>query len=130
MSANVVKTRTAEFFIDDNRILWTIVFPDVLIDEHDAFDNLLVVRNLTNGKPIRKILDARASGWKMSEEAKESGKKNYKPELTIARAILINSGLGTHLLNFIKTVFNQSYPVKYFKNEQEAINWLLTIDEK
>jgi hypothetical protein len=53
------KTRTCEIFIDELGILHVKILAGVIIDKEDAADNFVVVRNLTEGKPILKLVDAR-----------------------------------------------------------------------
>ncbi|MBC7863646.1 MAG: hypothetical protein IAF38_11760 [Bacteroidia bacterium] len=101
------------------------MLPDVLVDELDLYDNLLVMRTLTGGKKCLKLLDARARGWKTTADAKKLVEKNPDEEKTIARAILIQSTFGKTLSNFISKFNFNDAPVKYFSEEQEAINWLL-----
>jgi hypothetical protein len=127
MSNNSVRTRTVEFFIDSFEILHLKLLPEVLIDEYDVYDNLLVIRNLTRGKPVLKLLDGRAEDWQMTKKGKEATKKIFESESTIARAILVNSNATKNLMNLFARFSPKEIPQKYFSKEEEAIEWLRAV---
>jgi hypothetical protein len=119
-------TRTAEFFFDENEILIIRILPEILIDELDIYDNNLVIRNITGGKKCARLFDARAKNWKMSDTAKSETRKQYDPEKIAALAILINSSLGSGIMNFFNRFSFMNVPHKYFTEEKVAKEWLLS----
>ncbi len=127
MKGKQVITRTAKFFIDDNDILHIVMLPDVLVDELDIYDNYLVVRDLTERRVMLRCFDARANDWSMSEKAKIIAKQTFENKSAKAVAILIKSGITSSLLNFFNRFGDPEMPRKYFDNEKEAINWLLSL---
>ena len=129
MPTSTVKTRTAEFSVDANKILHITMLPDVLIDELDVYDNNLVVRNLSHGKNLFRLIDSRAKDWSMTDGAKKIIEEKIAPEKGISRAILVNTGIGKHVLNVLKLFKSQNGPVKYFTSYEEAIKWLLSLEK-
>lgn len=125
MPLNSVTTRTAIFSIDENEILRITMLPDVLVDEYDIYDNNLVIRNITQGRKTRRLFDARAKNWSMTAEAKRQAGIQYDPGKIIAVAMLVNSGLGSSLMNFFRRFSNTQQ--KYFTKEDKALDWLLAI---
>ena len=121
---NKVKTRTAEIWKDDKGIIWLQVLEGAAIDKEDAADNLLVVKNLSDNKPVLRILDSR-NKWNISNEAKEYTETAFKHTNTVAYAVLVNSFTDKILRNFILNFNRPDMPVKTFTNETEAITWLL-----
>jgi len=120
-----VKTRTAEFWKDEHGIFWIKPFPVVEVDLEDLADNLLVTRNLTGGAPHLKLLDSRTR-WKMTPEAEALFKAADTPDKTIARAVLTDSFTDKIIKSFLLTLFKPSVPLKFFTNEKDAVEWLLT----
>ena len=101
------------------------ILPDSVIDTEDALDNLLVIKNLSGGKKMLKLIDARGK-WRMTSEAKKVSKKNVSPENTIARAYIIDSFLSKIMFNFFRTLGRSNHPEDFFNDEKEAIDWLLS----
>jgi hypothetical protein len=96
----------------------------VLVDLDDAVDNFLVVKQLSDNKPILKLMDARADfeidkGANLFLDSKEMNDR------TIARAFLINSTLKKLMFNFF--VHAKSVPTKFFTDYHKAIDWLKSI---
>lgn len=122
-------TRTAEIRIDSNGFLVFKIKPGSVIDEEDALDNFLVIKTLTKNKKFPKLIDLRGN-WKMTKKAKEVSRKNISPENTIARAYIIDSLLTRLMLNFFKSFTKPEVPQEFFKNENDAVNWLLSFNKK
>ncbi|HXU26891.1 MAG TPA: hypothetical protein VN698_06630 [Bacteroidia bacterium] len=121
-----VKTRTAKIFIDDKEVLHFVMIEGVHLDYHDALDNALVIRDLTNGKPVLKLVDARLD-WTIDKKAEKYIRSNEVREKTIARAVVKNSTLNTMLSNFFLKLNRTKVPTKIFTDYIEAYNWLLGI---
>lgn len=118
-----VKTRTAEFSIDQNRVLLITILPNVTIDFEDALDNALVIRHLTNGQKILKLTDSRVF-WRITKKAKQVAFKENEKQ-TIARAVLGSLQLSSVLRNFFQELQKPNIPLRFFSDYDEAYEWLL-----
>ena len=118
-----IVTRTTEIFLDDSGILRITVLDGVTIDIDDTVDNLLVIKQLSGGKPRLKLVDMRVS-WKIKKEAREFLLSEDMPERTIARAVLVKSLSNKLMLNFLIKLNKPQSPLKIFTSEEEAATWL------
>lgn len=125
MPENYFKTRTANISLEKEGYIKVSILSGSVIDVEDALDNLLVIKNLSGGKKMLKLVDARGK-WSMTSEAKKVSKKNFSPENTLARAYLIDSFLTKLLFNFFKSLSRPSIPEDFFNDEKEAVDWLLS----
>lgn len=117
-------TRTTKISLE-NGYLWIVMLPDVVVDAEDALDNMLVIKNLSAGKKMLKLIDVRGN-WSMTSEARKVSKKNFAPETTIARAYIVDSFLTKVMLNFLRSFAENKVPEEFFNHEEEAITWLLS----
>jgi len=119
----IVETRTAKIFIDENNILQILLYKNSVVDYEDALDNILVVKTLTKGEPCLKLIDIR---YQVKIEAKAQGFIDTKDVQgkTIARAILINNSVKRITFNFFIKFNSNQIPTKFFANKKEAIEWL------
>lgn len=117
------KTRTCEIFVDEFGILHVKILKGVIIDKEDAADNFLAVRNLTQNKPILKLVDARAK-FTINKDARSFVAKENDPKRHIARAVVVGSFVSKYLNQFFLSLQNPSFPVKIFTSEKEAMEWL------
>lgn len=101
------------------------MLPDVVIDSEDALDNMLVIKNLSAGKKMLKLIDARGK-WSMTPEARKVSKKNFSPETTLARAYIVDSFLTKLMFTFLRSFSEKKIPEDFFNHEEEAISWLLS----
>jgi hypothetical protein len=118
-------TRTAKISIEKEGYLKIEMLPGVVIDVEDALDNMLVVKNLSAGKKMLKLVDARGN-WSMTREAKKVSSKNFSPETTLARAYIVDSYLTKVMFNFLRSFTEKKVPEEFFNHEGEAVTWLLT----
>jgi plasmid stability protein len=125
MPKNHLTTRTAKISLEKEGYIKISILPDTIIDTEDALDNLLVIKNLSEGKKMLKLVDARGN-WSMTSEAKKVSKKNVSPENTIARAYVIDSFLTKVMFNFLRSFNKPNTPEDFFNDEKEAIDWLLS----
>ena len=117
-------TRTAEFWIDTNEVLHSIILPNVTIDFEDALDNSLVVRNLTQGKKVLKLTDSR-NAWSIESKAKELVKRENENK-TLARAVLVTNAVDSSLRNFFTKLNAAEVPLRFFTDYDQAYAWLLS----
>jgi hypothetical protein len=118
-----MQTRTADIYLDDNNILHIVMLSGVIVDNEDALDNLLVVRQLTKNKPCVKLVDIRA-GFKLTKKAKVYLDRADVQNKTNARAIITGSSIKKVALNFFLKYNSNSIPTKFFTDINEAIEWL------
>jgi len=118
------KTRTAEISLESEGYIKIKILEDSVIDEGDAIDNFLVVKNLSAGKKHLKLLDFRGK-WSMTNEAREISRKNISPDNTVARAYLTDSYFSKLTREFFETFNRPDVPQKFFTCEEEALKWLL-----
>lgn len=118
-------TRTAEISLDKKGYLKIKMLRDKIVDAEDALDNMLVIKNLSAGKKMLKLVDARGN-WSMTTEARKVSKKNFSPETTLARAYIVDSFLTKVMFNFLRSFAEKKVPEEFFNHEEEAITWLLS----
>lgn len=118
-------TRTAKISLEKEGYIKIQMLPDIIVDAEDALDNMLVIKNLSAGKKMLKLIDARGK-WSMTTEARKVSKKNFAPETTLARAYIIDSFLTKLTLNFLMSFSEKKVPEEFFNQEEEAIAWLLS----
>jgi hypothetical protein len=125
MQDRQLTTRTAKISLEKEGYLKIQVLSDIIVDAEDALDNLLVIKNLSGGNKMLKLIDARGK-WSMTTEARKVSKKNFAPETTVARAYIVDSFLTKLTLNFLMSFSEKKVPEEFFNHEEEAITWLLS----
>jgi hypothetical protein len=125
MEARGLITRTAKITLERGGYIKIKMLCGALVDTEDALDNLLVIKNLSEGRKTLKLVDIRGK-WSITPEAKKVSKKNFTSENTIARAYIVDSYLTKVLLSFFQSFSNQEIPEEFFNHEDEAIAWLLS----
>ena len=125
MPDNYFTTRTANISLEKEGYIKISVLPGSVIDVEDALDNLLVIKNLSGGKKMLKLIDARGD-WSMTSKAKKVSEKNFSPQNTLARAYIIDSFLTKLMFNFLRSFSRPRIPEDFFNNESEAVDWLLS----
>ncbi len=124
-----IETRTATIFSDENNIVHVVLHPKVKIDYEDALDNALVLKNLSNNKPILKLIDLRGNGTIEKKAQKFIDSVEVKAN-TIARAVLKGSALNSIVVNFFIKINKPETPTKIFSNYDEAYAWLLSFKKE
>ncbi len=117
-------TRTAKISLEQG-YLKIVMLPNVVVDAEDALDNLLVIKNLSAGNKMLKLVDARGN-WSMTPEARRVSTKHFSSETTLARAYIVDSFLTKMMLNFLRSFTEKKVPEEFFNHEEEAIAWLLS----
>lgn len=118
------ETRTATILKDENGIILITMKNCGRIDEYDVVDFNLVMRHLTDGKPVLKLLDTRAN-WSMDKKAKERSKLENGPNSTRARAVIVSNFIKATLFRFLHELGKKGIPQEFFTNKDEAYKWLL-----
>ena len=128
MPNNHFTTRTAKISLEKEGYLRIVMLSDVTVDAEDALDNMLVVKNLSKGKKMLKLVDARGN-WSMTSAAREVTKKNFSPETTLARAYIVDSYLTKVMFTFLRSFGEKKVPEEFFNHEEEAVTWLLSLQK-
>jgi len=124
-----VRTRTGEFFVDENDILNAVMFENVVVDYEDALDNFLVIKTLTANKATLRLIDL-TNNPKFEHRAKKFLENKEVQTMAIARAILTGSNVKKISLNFFVKLNTNKVPTKFFTDYKEAITWLRSHKKK
>jgi len=84
------------------------------------------------GKKVRMIADLESMS-KLSREARQYGKtaeSQKATEYVLGYALLTNGLFSRMTGNMLLGLYQQKYPVKLFKEENQAIAWLLSLEQK
>ncbi|MDP1801587.1 MAG: hypothetical protein Q8L81_09555 [Bacteroidota bacterium] len=122
-------TRTCEFYVDEHDILHAIMLPDVVVDYEDALDNFLVIKNLTNSKPMLRLIDLTGNPKFLTKAKKLLDNKEVN-KIALARAIVTSNAVKKVSFNFFIKLNASKIPTKFFTNYSEAIVWLRTFKDK
>lgn len=110
-------------YLDDNNVLHMIMVEGVRLDFEDAIDNALVIKNLTGGKHVLKLIDASVN-FRIEKKAREFI-NNVDAKQTIARAVVKSSILNSLVIGFFTTLSKPKVRTKIFSNYNEAYKWLM-----
>jgi len=88
----------------------------------DAIDNVRATGEITGGRRVFLLLDARTT-VAISREAREYYVGPQNAELVRATAMLINSSVGRIIGNFILRVNRPPFPFRLFSDDESAGAW-------
>ena len=77
MPNNHFTTRTANISLEKEGYIKIKMIPGIIVDAEDALDNMLVIKNISAGKKMLKLVDARGD-WGITKEARAVAKKDRK----------------------------------------------------
>ena len=126
MPTSIIETRIAKVWLDNQNILTIELIETNNVDEFDIQNLNLVVRDISNNKPVLKLVDSRCS-WKISTKGRAKALEEDLLNKTIARAVVVSSTIKSTLFSFIKKFENTNYPQQYFTTIHEARQWLSTL---
>ena len=126
MPTSIIETRIAKVWLDNQNILTIELIETNNVDEFDIQNLNLVVRDISNDKPVLKLVDSRCS-WKISSKGRAKALEEDLLNKTIARAVVVSSTIKSTLFSFIKKFENTNYPQQYFTTIHEARQWLSTL---
>lgn len=115
--------------MDENDVLHMVMREGVKLDYEDALDNFLVIRTLSAGKPVLKLIDSRNS-WSIDKKAREFVKGKEVLENTVARAVVKNSFISILMAGFFAKLNAPKVPTKVFTDYDEAYKWLISMKPK
>ncbi|MES2565574.1 MAG: hypothetical protein V4565_01830 [Bacteroidota bacterium] len=120
--AKVIDQPTSTIWFDDDGILYSVAkkVPPQTVEEAKA--TMVDFLKITGGKKVCMIsdnTDSPAVNKEMRDYAAE-----VIPEIVKAIAIISRSSVGRMAANLFFTLKKQSYPVKFFENEEDAKQWI------
>jgi hypothetical protein len=121
---NPTETRVATIQRDANGVIVISMKDCGMVDEFDMMDVNLVIRHFSGNHPALKLVIT-AADFDMTRKAKEIAEKGDSPEKTKARAIVVSNTLKASIMNFLKAFGGKSYPQQFFRDRDEAYQWLL-----
>jgi hypothetical protein len=117
-------TRTAKLYLDKNDILHVKFFYGVVVDHEDALDNYLVVKHITGGAPVAKLID-QTSRSSVTKKALKVAQVKEICQTTIARAYLFRFALHAYFGNLYYKLTRPEVPTKCFNDYRKAYDWLM-----
>ena len=125
MPTSIIETRIAKVWLDKQDIVNIQFIETNDVNEFDIQNLNLVIKDLSNNKPILKLVDSRCA-WKITAKGKVKAIEEDALNKTIARAIVVSNTIKSTLISFMKKFENTNYPQQYFTTTKEAHQWLLT----
>lgn len=126
IDSNPIETRIASVYKDDNEVIIITMKDCGEVDEMDVLDLNLVIRQKANQQKALKLLIL-LSDFDLTKKAKEMAAKEDNLSQTKARAVVVSNRLKASVFNFMKQFSEKSYPQQFFKNQDEAYQWLLSL---
>lgn len=126
IDSNPTETRIASIYRDENEVITITMKECGEIDEFDVMDLNLVIRQKSEQKPALKMVIILCD-FDLTKKAKEMASKEDNLSKTKARAIVVSNILKASIFNFLKQFSEKSYPQQFFKNQDEAYQWLLSL---
>ena len=105
----------------ENDILLFYYFEDQIIDENDIRDGFLINDELSEGKPIRRIIQSERYGT-ITKAARECVQNESRP--AIAEAFVIPALAQKILFNLYNKLRKGKHPVRAFENLDDALKWI------
>jgi hypothetical protein len=124
--ATSIETRTEVITIGDDGIVRCEVKPTAAHTLTDAEENVRATAELTKGRRLPLILDARRAKG-ISREAREYYTGPDNAAVVMATAMIIDSSVGKIIGNFLIRVNRPPFPFRLFSDENSAHAWLVEI---
>ena len=113
-------------WMGEDGIARTKVKKDAEVVLEDAMENSVVVNSFFKDEKFPLLIDARGIR-SITREARTFFTTNGRETNTMAFAILIDSSVSRVVGNFFLGINKPAVPTKLFKNEKEAVNWLMNL---
>lgn len=118
----ITETPTSTFWYDENGILCSISKKAPPLSMEETIKVTEEFKKALHGKKICMLADV--TNTTESTKAIRDYAAKELPKFVKAVAMVSNSVLGAMLANLFFKMKNQPYPVKMFKKEEEARQWL------
>jgi hypothetical protein len=123
MPSPVIRTPINEKYIDDEGFLRMKVIDGVQITVDNLKEDMSVNKELTGGKKICVLYDARPN-FLITVQAREFLQTEAFNADRLATAVITNK-LGVRIMvNFMTRVKKTVTPLRVFSNEEKALKWL------
>ncbi len=123
MKNEVIDTRAARIWIDDDSILHFEILPEADVILADAQENIAICARLKRTERACLMIDLRAIK-SITREARTYFAGNEAGELAEACAILIGSAGSRVIGNFFLGLNKPTFPTRLFSSEDKALAWL------
>lgn len=123
---DITETRIATVFMDEAGILVITMKDCGAVDEFDVVDLNLVIRHKAEQKAVLKLVIALAD-FDLTKKAKVMATKEDNLSVTKARAIVVSNRIKASVFNFFRQFSKKEYPQQFFKNKEDAYEWLLSL---
>ncbi|MEZ4381884.1 MAG: hypothetical protein R3A79_11065 [Nannocystaceae bacterium] len=124
--ARSIETRTEVITLGHDGVVRCKVKPTADHTLADAEENVRATAELSEGRRLPLILDAREAK-KITREAREYYTGTHNAEVVMATAMLIDSSVGKIIGNFLIRVNHPPFPFRLFSDEDSAYAWLVEI---
>lgn len=123
MKSEIIKTRTNNIYLDDDRIIRCQLSSGSEIKAEDIKEDFAVFSKLIGDKNAPVLLDLR--GIKsVTREAREYVSSPESMRFMSVLALLIGSPISKVVGNFFLGINKPPYPTKIFTSEAKALAWL------
>ena len=129
MVTEIIKTRTAKIWQDEQGIVHTVVNNDAELTLDDAIENIEAIKNITQKLPVAVLSDIRNIS-SVSKEHRNYFSSPNATEVIFAGAMLIKSPLSKVLGNVFLKINKPPYKGQLFTSESEALEWLRNLHFK
>jgi hypothetical protein len=123
MENEVIETRVARIWLDQDGILHNVILPNAMVMLEDAKEISNSNAEVAEGKKIVGLVDAR-NVKSATREARKFAARDETKTSRAAIAILVGSPLSRVIGNFFISIDKPPYPTRPFTSETEAIEWL------
>jgi hypothetical protein len=120
-----VITKSETIIYDSSGIVKCCIHKGYFLELVDAKENLSVIKQFGNGKPIPVLVDIRESKGG-SKESRAYFSSEEAGKIQSACALIVSSPLSRLIGNFFIGLNKTKFPTKLFLKEDEAITWLKT----
>ncbi len=117
----IYSTEIAEYWFDEEGIFYCIAHPTDRTIENltQAYE---LVEKITAGKKVCLITDLSNTG--VQSKAERDFAMEMLPRYYTAMAIITHSDFGRTIANIFLSLYNSPIPIKTFKTEEEAKDWI------
>ena len=122
-AADMVQTRTARIWLEDDGIMRYLTLPDAEDSLADIRDGVAAVWQLSGHRPVPLLVDLSGSRA-ISKEAREYLSSDESARTTLGVALLVSSPVSRVIGKFFFTLNTPPFPLRIFSAQAEALDWL------
>lgn len=129
MMSEIIETRTQKMWLGEDGIIYAVVLPNAELSLEDAVENTAAEARLAGGQKRPLLGDIRATK-SISREVREHFAGDFVQTFATAVALIVSSPLSKTIANLVILINKPRYPMKMFTTQEEAVEWLKSLDEK